>query len=116
MLKDERNKKAHEQSAQVACEAAGAIRTVASLTREDGCLEEYSVSLQGPLKQAVGWGALSMFTYAFAQGAMFFVMALVFWYGSQLVSHLEISLFQLFIGLVVSVIFTRLCLNIEVML
>ena len=36
MLKDQTNKKEHEQSAQLACEAAAAaaIRTVASLTRD----------------------------------------------------------------------------------
>lgn len=42
VLKDVKNKKSHEQSAQMACEAAGAIRTVASLTREDDCCEIYS--------------------------------------------------------------------------
>jgi hypothetical protein len=47
-LKDERTKKAHEASAQLACEAAGAIRTVASLTREKNCTDMYSQSLEAP--------------------------------------------------------------------
>jgi ATP-binding cassette, subfamily B (MDR/TAP), member 1 len=51
-MKDQINKKAHEQSAQVACEAAGAIRTVASLTREDDCSRIYSESLEEPLRRS----------------------------------------------------------------
>jgi len=35
--REEKTKKAHEGSSQMACEAAAAIRTVASLTREDDC-------------------------------------------------------------------------------
>lgn len=42
VLKDEKNKKSYSQSAQMACEAASAIRTVASLTREDDCSRIYS--------------------------------------------------------------------------
>lgn len=45
VLKDESNKKAHEASAKLVCEAAGAIRTVASLAREDDCCRLYSESL-----------------------------------------------------------------------
>jgi ATP-binding cassette subfamily B (MDR/TAP) protein 1 len=52
MLKDERTKKAHEKSAQIACEAAGAIRTVASLTREKDCTEIYSRSLDKPQRDS----------------------------------------------------------------
>ena len=51
-MKDQQNKKAHEQSAQLACEAAGAIRTVASLTREEDCSRLYSESLEGPLRRS----------------------------------------------------------------
>jgi ATP-binding cassette, subfamily B (MDR/TAP), member 1 len=42
MLKDRKDKRTHEKSAQLACEAAGAIRTIASLTRELGCTNLYS--------------------------------------------------------------------------
>lgn len=42
ILKDKKNKEAHASSAQMACEAAGAIRTVAALTREDQCNNLYS--------------------------------------------------------------------------
>ncbi|KAH9984144.1 P-loop containing nucleoside triphosphate hydrolase protein [Russula vinacea] len=82
VLKDQKNKRIHEDSAQIACEAAGSIRTVQALTREDDCLELYSKSLE-----------------SFA----FFTIALVFWYGSRLVSYQEFTSKQFFTGLMASV-------------
>lgn len=101
MLKDAQNKEAHAQSAQIACESTGAIRTVAALTREGGCFQEYQSSLEIPLKRAIKTGALSTFIYAFSQAAVFFVISLIFWYGSLLFSRLEITLFEMFVGIMV---------------
>ena len=101
VLKDQKNKKAHAESAQLACEAAGSIRTVASLTREADCLALYSKSLEGPLndyKTSAVWANL---LYACSQGQTFWVIALVFWYGSILVSRLEATSFQFFVALIV---------------
>ena len=105
VLKDQMNKKAHAESAQLACEAAGSIRTVASLTREADCLALYSKSLEGPLndyKRSTVWANL---LYACSQGQAFWVVALVFWYGSVLVSRLEATTFQFFVALMVSCFF-----------
>lgn len=66
-MKDQTNKKAHAASAQMACEAAGAIRTVASLTREDDCLELYSQSLEEPLRQSNRSAVWSNMMFAFSQ-------------------------------------------------
>ncbi|EJC99281.1 P-loop containing nucleoside triphosphate hydrolase protein [Fomitiporia mediterranea MF3/22] len=99
VLKDQQNKKAHERSAQVACEAAGAIRTVASLTREMDCLEIYSKSLEEPLRRSKRTAIWSNLIYATAQGFTFFVTALVFWYGAQGVSKLEYSTNAFFVSL-----------------
>jgi ATP-binding cassette, subfamily B (MDR/TAP), member 1 len=85
VLKDETNKKYHEQSAQMACEAAAAIRTVASLTREKDCRDIYSKSLEVPLKTATRASIFSTFTFAISQAMSFFAISLVFWYGSRLV-------------------------------
>lgn len=49
-LKDEKVRKSHDVAAQTACEAAGAIRTVASLTREDDAVAIYSRALDGPMR------------------------------------------------------------------
>lgn len=94
VLKDQANKKAHDESAQIACEAAGAIRAVASLTREQDCLNLYSASLVEPLRRsnrAALWGNL---LYASSQGMIYFVIALVFWYGSQLVSDRDFGTYR----------------------
>ncbi|KAF5360351.1 hypothetical protein D9756_004683 [Leucocoprinus leucothites] len=99
VLKDQQNKKAHEESAQLACEAAGAIRTVASLTREEDCLKLYSDSLEVPLQRSNKNAIWSNALYSFSQAQVFFVIALIFWYGSRLVASREYSTFQFFVGL-----------------
>jgi ABC-type bacteriocin/lantibiotic exporter with double-glycine peptidase domain len=101
VLKDEYNRKAHEESAQLACEAAGAIRTVASLAREDNCCEIYSESLEEPLRASNKTALSSDLFYATSQAMSFWVIALIFWYGSILVSRQEISTFKFFVSLMV---------------
>jgi ATP-binding cassette subfamily B (MDR/TAP) protein 1 len=101
VLKDQKNKASHAKSAHLACEAAGSIRTVAALTREDDCCEEYSQSLEAPLRESNRSAVISNFLFAVSQGFMFFVIALVFWYGSRLVSEQEYSTFHFFVGLMV---------------
>lgn len=102
VLKDQKNKKAHEGSAQVACEAAGAVRTVASLIRERDCLDIYSRSLEEPLRVSNQTAIYSTLIYAASQSMSFFVIALVFWYGSRLVGSGEYTTGDFFIGLFVS--------------
>jgi len=102
VLKDQTNKKAHEESAQMACEAAGAIRTVASLTRENDCLKTYSSSLELPLKHSMHTAVWANLLYSFSQAAILFVISLIFWFGSRLVANQEFSTFEFFIGLMVS--------------
>ncbi|KIP05158.1 hypothetical protein PHLGIDRAFT_129050 [Phlebiopsis gigantea 11061_1 CR5-6] len=99
VLKDQKNKKAHEESAQLACEAAGAIRTVASLTREDDCLRLYSESLEEPLRESNRTALWSNLIFAVTQAMSFFVISLVFWYGSRLVSEQKFGTFQFFVAL-----------------
>ncbi|KAF7978444.1 hypothetical protein HWV62_632 [Athelia sp. TMB] len=99
VLKDQSNKRLHADSAQLACEAAGAIRTVASLTREDECVRMYSESLEGPLRASNRTAVWSNLLYSLSQAITFFVIALVFWYGAILISNLEYSTFDFFVGL-----------------
>lgn len=77
MLRDKLNKHAYADSAQVACEAAGAIRTVASLTREEAFVQEYSDSLEGPLQNATRAAVWSNAMYAITQSMTFWAIALV---------------------------------------
>jgi ATP-binding cassette, subfamily B (MDR/TAP), member 1 len=101
VLKDEVNKKAHEESAQLACEAAGTIRTVAALTREKDCCDTYSRSLEGPLRKTTRASVWSNLLYGVSQASMFFIIALVFWFGSRLVATQEISIFAFYVALMV---------------
>ncbi|KAH9000914.1 P-loop containing nucleoside triphosphate hydrolase protein [Lactarius hatsudake] len=99
VLKDQHNKRAHEESAQLACEAAASIRTVASLTREDDCLDLYSRSLEGPLRKSNRTAVWSNFLFAISQAFSFFIISLVFWYGARLVSYQEFTTKEFFTGL-----------------
>jgi ABC-type multidrug transport system fused ATPase/permease subunit len=101
-MKDQQNKAAHESSAQLACEAASAIRTVASLTREDDSLQLYSASLEGPLRRSNRTSLWSSLFFALSQAMSFFVISLIFWYGSILVSNLQISVTGFFVALMVN--------------
>ena len=99
VLKDQENKRSHEESAHMACEAAGAIRTVASLTREKDCCDIYSESLREPLKRATNSSLWSTFAYALSQSMSFYAIALVFWYGARLVASQEYNTNQFFVCL-----------------
>ncbi|KAI0830713.1 P-loop containing nucleoside triphosphate hydrolase protein [Trametes gibbosa] len=96
---DLRNKKAHEVSAQLACEAAGAVRTIASLTREEECCRLYNESLDEPYRRTAKIALYSNAVYALTQAIVFWVIALVFWYGSLLVAEGKRSTFEFFVGL-----------------
>ncbi|KAG8914035.1 GTPase-activating protein [Tulasnella sp. 408] len=77
VLKDQVNREAHQDSAQLACEAAGAVRTVQSLTRENDCYTEYSRSLEEPLRRSNRSSVFSTGLFAVSQGMGFWAIALV---------------------------------------
>lgn len=53
VLKDQKLKDVHAESAQLASEATSAVRTVASLTREDDMDRIYAQALKGPLRKSM---------------------------------------------------------------
>ncbi|PWN22410.1 putative Leptomycin B resistance protein pmd1 [Microstroma glucosiphilum] len=89
VLKDAKIKKAHDASAQRACEAAAAIRTVQSLTREVDCLDIYKEALVAPGLISRNAAFVSNIFYAVSQALSFGVIALGFWYGSTLLINGE---------------------------
>lgn len=99
VLKDEKNKKWHASSAQMASEAAGAVRTVASLTREQDVDNIYSNSLKTPLKIAMRTAIYSQALYAASQGIAFLVIALVFYIGALWIVDGRYSTAEFFTGL-----------------
>lgn len=68
---------AHERSAQLACEAAGAVRTVQSLTAEERLSEGYAESLAQSKAQVTRTAFLDGGIYGLSQALSFFVIALV---------------------------------------
>lgn len=91
VLKDQKIKKAHEQAAQRACEAAASIRTVAALTRERHCIETYREELKAPAKITFQTALYGNVLYAISQALALPTIALGFWYGSQLLLDGRIS-------------------------
>ena len=74
-----RAKKAYEKSASYACEATSAIRTVASLTREQDVLKHYQDSLDSQAKKSLESVLKSSLLYAASQSLVFLCVALGFW-------------------------------------
>ena len=89
-------KKAYERSASYACEATSAIRTVASLTREDDVWNHYHDSLELQAKESLVSNSKSSSLYAASQSLMFFCAALAFWYGGTLIAQFEYDMFKFF--------------------
>jgi len=93
----QRAKKAYETSASFACEATSAIRTVASLTREEDVLKIYVDSIEAQSKKSLNSVLKSSILYAASQSLMFACVALGFWYGGQRIADREYNLFQFFV-------------------
>ena len=92
-----RAKKAYESSASYACEATSAIRTVASLTREEDVWQHYHESLVLQGQKSLISILKSSTLYACSQSLMFLCIALGFWYGGTLIVSGEYGMTQFFI-------------------
>lgn len=92
-----RAKKSYQASASSACEAASAIRTVASLTMETEVLASYRKQLQAQLRADIIPIIKSSVLYGASQALPFFCMALGFWYGGRLLGRHEYSLFTFYV-------------------
>ncbi|EJT82036.1 hypothetical protein GGTG_02010 [Gaeumannomyces tritici R3-111a-1] len=92
-----RAKRAYQVSASYASEAITAIRTVASLTREDDVLRQYKESLDRQQQASLRSVLKSSTLYAASQSLTFLVLALGFWYGGSLIAKGELSMFQFFL-------------------
>ena len=93
----DRAKHAYESSASFACEATAAIRTVASLTREEDVWEHYHQNLVAQGRKSLRSILRSSLLYASSQSFMFLCTALGFWYGGTLLGNKEITELHFFI-------------------
>ncbi|KAL4923483.1 ABC transporter ATP-binding protein [Aspergillus undulatus] len=94
---NDNNEARFSDSASLAVEAVGALRTVSSLTLESDLLVEYTQNLRSILRRSIKTMALATTVHAFAQSVDFLVMALGFWYGARLMSNLEYTTEQFFV-------------------
>jgi len=92
-----RSKRAYAGSAGFASEAITAIRTVASLTREEDVLRQYKESLAAQQRESLKSVLKSSTLYAASQSLMFLAFALGFWYGGTLIAKFEYNMFQFFV-------------------
>ncbi|KAK9369836.1 P-loop containing nucleoside triphosphate hydrolase protein [Lipomyces kononenkoae] len=86
-----------EGTASYACEATSAIRTVAALTREEDVMQHYHAELQHQLEKGRRTVHFSAFLYGVAQGMVYLIMALTFWYGSRFLKNREYTLLQFYV-------------------
>ncbi|KAF5550848.1 ATP-binding protein cassette subfamily B (MDR TAP) member 1 [Fusarium mexicanum] len=92
-----RSKAAYDSSAGFASEAISAIRTVASLTREEDVLKQYRESLAIQQRKSLISVLKSSTLYAASQSLLFACFAVGFFYGGRLLSEFELSMFQFFL-------------------
>ncbi|KAM1108063.1 hypothetical protein PS2_004749 [Malus domestica] len=86
----------YEEASQVANDAIGSIRTVASFCSEKKVMEAYKKKCEGPLKQGVRLGVVSGSGFGFSFFLMFCTNALIFYIGAILVKHGQATFEQVF--------------------
>ncbi|KAH9313089.1 hypothetical protein KI387_028124, partial [Taxus chinensis] len=75
----------YEEASQVANDAVGSIRTVASFCAEDKVISLYNEKCSAPLKSGVKQGIIAGLGLGFSNFVMFTQYALSFWVGARLV-------------------------------
>ncbi|KAI6354680.1 hypothetical protein MCOR25_008503 [Pyricularia grisea] len=86
--------KVFAEGARFASESIAAIRTVSSLTMEDGVGTRYEELLNKHVRQAFGKAKWSLLLFSFSDSISFLCMAFVLWYGGRLLASREYSPFQ----------------------
>ncbi|XP_070044100.1 ABC transporter B family member 21-like isoform X2 [Nicotiana tomentosiformis] len=84
-------KKLYEQASQVANDAVGNIRTVASFCVEEKVVELYKKESESPIMTGTGKGLISGISYAIASSLLFFVYAASGYAGARLVQDGKIA-------------------------
>jgi ABC-type multidrug transport system fused ATPase/permease subunit len=82
------------ESAKFASESIGLIRTVSSLTMEDGICTRYENLLRDHIRQAFRKALSSVLLFSFCDSVSLLSMAFVLWYGGLLLASHEYTPFQ----------------------
>ncbi|KAL0459830.1 UNVERIFIED_CONTAM: ABC transporter B family member 11 [Sesamum latifolium] len=86
----------YEEASQVANDAVGTIRTVASYCAEDKVMELYRKKCEGPLKLGIRQGLISGTGFGLSLALVFFAYATAFYAGARLVEAGKTSFSDVF--------------------
>ncbi|KAI4369477.1 hypothetical protein MLD38_017915 [Melastoma candidum] len=78
-------KKSYEEASQIATDAVGSIRTVASFCAEDRVMQLYKEKCQGPVKTAIRHSLIASTGIGFSYFLLYGVYAFVFYSGARLI-------------------------------
>jgi ATP-binding cassette subfamily B (MDR/TAP) protein 1 len=104
LTSQERMTSIYLESARFGAEAVSAIRTVSSLTLEEKVMKMYNERLDTKAAQSLIQTLISNFLFALTESVYLATLALVFWWGTKLLSQHEYSV-QEFFMVFVAVIF-----------
>ena len=77
----------YEEASQVANEAVGNIRTVASFCAEKKVVQKHQQKCQGPLKAGIRHGLISGIGFGISSFFLYFAYGISFYVGALLVHH-----------------------------
>lgn len=100
---EQRNRKVYESSAGLASSYASSVRTVQTLTREDDVCKHYDAVIDQQVRDSYRPAFISAAVFGFSSGAITWIVALIFWYGSKLLSEGKIKImayYVVFMGLI----------------
>ena len=86
----------YEEASQVANDAVGSIKTVASFCAEDNVMELYKKKCEGPLKAGVRQGIVSGIGFGFSFFSLFCVYGASFYAGARLVENGKTTFTEVF--------------------
>lgn len=86
----------YEEASQVANDAVGSIRTVASFGAEEKVMELYKTKCEGPRKKGIRQGLISGLGFGSSFALLFLVYATSFYAGAQLVEDGKITFSDVF--------------------
>ncbi|KAI8003263.1 ABC transporter B family member 11 [Camellia lanceoleosa] len=100
-------KKSFEDASQVAGDAVGSIRTIASFSAEEKVMQLYQMKCEGPMKAGIRQGLVCGVGLGFAMFSLFLVYATSFYAGARLVEAGKMdfaAVFQVFFGLTMTTV------------
>ncbi|KAJ6723258.1 hypothetical protein OIU74_007767 [Salix koriyanagi] len=89
-------KKMYEEASQVANDAVGSIRTVASFCAEEKVMQLYRRKCEGPMRTGIRQGMISGAGFGVSFFLLFSVYAACFYVGAQLVQHGKTTFTEVF--------------------